>query len=145
MTPNPDANSSTPASQTGSEPHVDRGRRDHYAILLDAEVGRLVHELRPFGVLSEHELERRADAALWHSGTFQAALRAGERRGRLERLPCGFVSLPRHHDERRDPPRTGLLRRVSCELCGICRRARERSASRPQTPTGPLPPAGDWW
>ena len=136
MTPNPDSNSSMPASQSVREPLVDRGRRDHYAILLDAEVRRLVHELRPFGVLSERELEHRANAALWHSGTFEAALRAGERRGQLKRLPGGFVSLSRHHDEHRDPPRTGLLRQVSCELRGICRRARKRSWSDHNTTKG---------
>jgi hypothetical protein len=69
--------------------------RSHEDAVLDAEVRLLAHKLAPFGVLSEAELARRAEAHLWSSGRFREALRAGTRAGMLELLPGGFVALAR--------------------------------------------------
>ena len=70
-------------------------RRSHHAAVLDSEVRLLVDRLGPFGVLSRQELARRADCALWHEGTFEAALRTGVERGVIAVLPRGFVALRR--------------------------------------------------
>jgi DNA-binding MarR family transcriptional regulator len=67
--------------------------RGHEAAVLDAEVSLLEDVLGPFGVLGREALARRADARLWHEGTFEAALRAGVQRGVLKLLPDGSVAL----------------------------------------------------
>jgi hypothetical protein len=144
MAPDTSENTSTP-TRTGGKPDPNRGHLDRYAILLDAEVPRLVHEPRPFGAFSQHELARRADAALWHSGTFQAALRADARRGQLKLRPGGFVAHPRHHDEHLYLARSSFPRRLAAELRRIRRRAPERNAGCSQTANASLPPARDWW
>jgi hypothetical protein len=65
----------------------------HAGAVLDAEVRLLADVLAPFGVLRREELARRADANLWHEGSFEAALRAGVERGVLNLLPFDFVEL----------------------------------------------------
>ena len=67
--------------------------RTHARAVLEAEVRLLSDVLAPFGVLTREELARRADANLWHEGSFEAALRAGVERGVLNLLPFGFVEL----------------------------------------------------
>jgi hypothetical protein len=73
-----------------------RPRRRHEAAVLDAQVRLSERELAPFGVLTREELADRADASLWHSGTFEGALRAGARRRLIRLLPGGFVAPHRH-------------------------------------------------
>ena len=74
-----------------------------------AEVRLLVDLLGPFGVLSRQELARRADCALWHEGTFGAALRAGIERGVIAVLPRGFVALRRRRLGSPRPEATRML------------------------------------
>lgn len=86
----------TPRLEQREVAAVAREHPNHEQAVLDAEVRLLADMLSPFGVLTRHELARRADAWHWHSGTFETALRAGARRGVIELLPDGFVAL-RHH------------------------------------------------
>jgi hypothetical protein len=95
MRPRPRANIGTPAPARDSDRSSPPPSRNRYQILLDAEVARLVHELRPFGVLRERTLAQRAGCGAWPAGAFHAALRDGARHGKLVLLPFDFVGLPR--------------------------------------------------
>jgi hypothetical protein len=89
----PPENHSVPRSAAPAPARRPSG--DRTAATLDAEVGRLIHELRPFRVMRGGELARRAGAGYWGAGGFDAAVRTGERRGDLRRLPFGYVELAR--------------------------------------------------
>jgi hypothetical protein len=82
-------------SGAGDDRHgiADRVRPGHDAAVLGAEVRLLVDVLSPFGVLSRDELARRAEASLWHEGSFESALCAAARQGVIELLPEGFVAV----------------------------------------------------
>ncbi|WP_249011930.1 hypothetical protein [Conexibacter sp. DBS9H8] len=88
------ARPTTSVAHPWRDPIGDRAN-ERTTAMLDAEVGRLLHELRPFRVMRGGELARRAGAEYWGGGGFDAAVRTGERRGDLRRLPFGYVELAR--------------------------------------------------
>ncbi len=66
----------------------DRERR-HEEAVIQAEVRRLVHAIRPFGILRRDFLARESGAERW-AGGFERALQASVEQGRLEARPFGF-------------------------------------------------------
>lgn len=76
-----------------------RQRRQQQAVI-EAEVRRLIHAIRPFGVLGHAALARTAGAARWQTGQFDRALQAAVDQRRLERLPFGYYREA-HGAERR--------------------------------------------
>ena len=62
-------------------------QRRHDQAVIEAEVRRLTHAIRPFGVLGHEALARAAGAARWQTGQFDRALQAAVDQRRLERLP----------------------------------------------------------
>lgn len=116
------SNPTTPDPTCGSRGSARPRSRDHYQILLDAEVARLVHALRPFGVLREQTLAQRAGCATWRAGAFRAALQEGARHGKLELLPFDFVGLPRSQTAEHTARRMGIA-------VGATRRPGEASGS----------------
>jgi len=66
--------------------------------LLEAEVGRVMHALAPYGVLREDALARACRARRWRAGQFESALEAAVKEGRLRRLPFGFYASAPGHD-----------------------------------------------
>ncbi len=70
-----------------------QGRADERdEALLEAEVGRVMHALAPYGVLREDALARACGAGRWRAGQFESALAAAVRGGRVRRLPFGFYA-----------------------------------------------------
>lgn len=66
----------------------------HEQAMLHAQIKRIVHALRPFGVLHRQALEREAGAGMWHGANFEGALRAAVRAGEIDALPFGFYAMP---------------------------------------------------
>lgn len=62
----------------------------HEQAVLQAEVRRLSHALKPFRILHRDALERLAGAENWHDGGFDRALREAVNAGAIEPLPGGF-------------------------------------------------------
>ena len=86
----PGAVTRPPGSRERRRERDERLQRD---AVIQAEVRRLAHALRPYGVLHRNALERAADAVRWHHGGFDSALDAGVRSGLLKRLPAGFYRI----------------------------------------------------
>jgi hypothetical protein len=85
---------STPIENSSCDPHRERvfstaGRRD---VVVDAELKRLVRELRAFGPLKRSTLARRSHATTWHGSAFGEAVSAGVASGRLRLLPFDFIA-----------------------------------------------------
>lgn len=73
---------------------------DHESAVLHAQARRLVHALRPYGVLRRDALARAANAESWHEVGFERALRVAVAEHEIEKLPLGFYRLP-HSDSAR--------------------------------------------
>jgi hypothetical protein len=80
------AGAAAPAERRSRE-----ARRDD--VVLDAELRRIVRELRFGGPLRRDALAHRCHADAWHRGSFDGALLAGVRRGVLRSLPFDFVDV----------------------------------------------------
>jgi hypothetical protein len=72
-----------------------KGRSEHESAVVDAEIRRLVHALRPYGVLRRDVLARAANVETWHEAGFERALRIAVAEHEIEELPLGFYRLPR--------------------------------------------------
>lgn len=72
-----------------------KGQSGHESAVLEAEVRRLVHALRPYGVLRRDALARAANVETWHEAGFERALRLAVAEHAIEELPLGFYRLPR--------------------------------------------------
>ena len=71
-----------------------RGDR-HRGAVLDAEVRRIVRQLRWCGPLTRRELERLCRTRQWREGSLEEALRRGIAAGVLRRLPFDYVAVSR--------------------------------------------------
>jgi hypothetical protein len=87
------------AGRRGSSRRERDARRER--AVLDAEVRRLMRELRYAGPLRRDVLARRCHASAWKSGSFVGAVQAGVRDGSLRELPFGFVAVSRSGAPRR--------------------------------------------
>ncbi len=65
----------------------------HGDAVTQAEVRRIVNALRPYGVLRRDVLKRQAAPGGWHEGSFEEALAAALRSGKVEKLPLDFYRL----------------------------------------------------
>lgn len=65
----------------------------HGDAVTQAEVHRIVHALRPYGVLRRDVLKREAAPGGWHEGSFEEALLAAVRSGKVEKLALDFYRL----------------------------------------------------
>ncbi len=83
----------------GESQRPSTGRRSaiHEQAVIQAEVGRLVHAIRPFGMLHRDTLARAAGAEHWRKGRLDLALRAAVEQGRLEKRPLGYYCAPHLH------------------------------------------------
>lgn len=75
--------------------NTQRVRRDriqaHYArAVTEAEIRRLSRALAPFGVLGRDALRKEAGAEHWQEGSFEQAVAAAAREGRIQALPGDF-------------------------------------------------------
>jgi hypothetical protein len=64
----------------------------HRRAVLEAEVSRLVRELRVLGAVPKRQLVEQAGADHWREGSVEAAIALGVRQRRLRRLPFDFVA-----------------------------------------------------
>jgi hypothetical protein len=71
------------------------GQSEHESAVVEAEIRRLVHALRPYGVLRRDALARAANVDRWHEAGFEQALRLALAEREIEELPFGFYRLPR--------------------------------------------------
>jgi hypothetical protein len=69
---------------------LDGRHRRYQQAVIEAEVRRLIHAIRPFGVLGRGALARTAGAARWQTGQFDRALQAAVDQGYLQQLPFGY-------------------------------------------------------
>ena len=74
-----------------------RDRRRH-AAAVDAEIRKLEQNLRDFGPMPKDRLSTLAGADRWREGTFEEAVAAGIRQGRLEAM--AFDCLKATHGPR---------------------------------------------
>ncbi|HEY3728157.1 MAG TPA: hypothetical protein VGL51_13335 [Solirubrobacteraceae bacterium] len=74
-------------SRSASDP------QQHDDAVLQAEARRVVHALRPFGILRKDALKRAACPTTWHEGGFDSALHAAIAAGKIEPLPFDFYRL----------------------------------------------------
>ncbi len=81
-----------------------QGQSEHESAVVEAEIRRLVHALRPYGVLRRDALARAANVETWHGGGFERALRIAVAEHEIEELPLGFYRLPRS-----ESPGTGYV------------------------------------
>jgi hypothetical protein len=65
----------------------------HERAVLEAEVRRIIHSLRPFGILHRDALSRATHARTWRNGSFEAALRVAINQGKVDKLPGDFCRL----------------------------------------------------
>ena len=72
-----------------------KGQSEHESAVVEAEIRRLVHALRPYGVLRRDALARAANVETWHEAGFERALRIAVAEHEIEELPLGFYRLPR--------------------------------------------------
>ena len=61
-------------------------------VMLEADIARMVMELRLSGPLRRSVLAERCHAAHWREGAFAAALQAGVAQGSLRRLAFDFIA-----------------------------------------------------
>jgi hypothetical protein len=87
----PDA--ATPRRSEGARSQSAFDPYHHDDAVLQAEVRRLVHALRPFGVLRKDALKRAACPTNWHQGGFDTALHVAVAAGKIEPLSFGFYRL----------------------------------------------------
>lgn len=71
-----------------------RDRRRHAAVVA-AEIRKLERNLRDFGPMPKDRLASLAHADQWREGTFEEAVSAGVREGRLELMPFCWVKAAR--------------------------------------------------
>ena len=83
-------------SRCGEPSRSSTGRRstNHEQAIIQAEVGRLVHAIRPFGMLHRDTLARAAGAEHWRKGRLDLALRTAVEQGRLEKRPLDYYCTP---------------------------------------------------
>jgi hypothetical protein len=74
-------------------------RDGHESAVVRAEVNRLVHALRPFGVLRRDVLAREAKAGSWREAGFERALERAVEEHTIEELPLGFYRLAQTESE----------------------------------------------
>ena len=80
-------------------PEIEASNRPHRDAMIEADVRRLVRELRSLGPLSSRTLARRCHAERWDEGAFTEAVRAGLADGKLRALPFGFLAAPPREGE----------------------------------------------
>lgn len=71
-----------------------RDRRRHDAVVA-AEIRKLERNLREFGPMPKDRLADLTHADLWREGTFEEAVSAGIRGGRLEQMPFHWLKATR--------------------------------------------------
>ena len=71
-----------------------RDRRRHTACV-EAEVNKLERNLREFGPMPKERLADLSGADRWREGTFEEAVSAGVREGRLEQLAFSWLKATR--------------------------------------------------
>jgi hypothetical protein len=71
-----------------------KGQSEHESAVVEAEIRRLVHALRPYGVLRRDALARAAKVETWHEAGFERALEIAVAEHEIEELPFGFYRLP---------------------------------------------------
>ena len=76
-----------------TNPHIHT--HDHHRATVAAEAARLERVLRGIGPMPKARLARTCGADRWREGTFQEAVRAGLRAGRLRQLPLGWLEASR--------------------------------------------------
>ena len=71
--------------------------QDHYS---SAAVQQICHRLRSYGILTERTLTELLHPSMWHGDSMRAALREGERAGRIRHLGGGLYDLTDDERER---------------------------------------------
>jgi hypothetical protein len=69
---------------------ANRTRARHARAVTEAEIRRLSRALGPFGVLRRDALRKEAGAEHWQEGSFEQAVAAAVREGRIDDLPGDF-------------------------------------------------------
>lgn len=67
----------------------------HHQASVTAEVRKLERSLRAIGPMPRSMLARVARAGSWREGSFEEAVQAGLREGRLKELPLGWLKATR--------------------------------------------------
>lgn len=82
---------------TQPEVHHDPVPRDgrHHHASVSAEVRKLERSLRAIGPMPRSMLARVSRANSWREGSFEEAVQAGLREGRLKELPLGWLKVTR--------------------------------------------------
>jgi hypothetical protein len=70
---------------------------DHYS---SAAVEQICHKIRSYGILTERTLTEMLHPSMWHGDSLRAALREGERAGRIRHLGGGLYDLTEVERER---------------------------------------------
>jgi hypothetical protein len=83
-----------PQSHTHHTTQTARDRRRHDATVA-AEIRRLERSLRQFGPMPRERLALLAHADRWREGTFEEAVAAGVRQGRLAWMPFRWLKAAR--------------------------------------------------